>query len=219
MMSRFLLLLLPSILSGVFVVIVALIILGASAWSYINDNLLFYDQFFGIYGFKTLLLQTDSLYALRHAVLDNSLTYYILLVMAGIAIGVIVYALLETARLAINTTVEEIHEIGDHNPTHKTAAREALERLMLRIAGVISWGIYSALFGSIILPFCIILVQTGIDNFESAPISGIFPGVCGFVLLSVGLHTHIVFARLCMLRPRLFGDSDIEEAKYRKLKP
>jgi hypothetical protein len=219
MMPRFFLLLLPSILSGVFVIIVALIILGASAWSYINDNLLFYDQLFGIYGFKTLLLQTDGLYALRHAVLDNSMTYYILLVMAGAAIGIIIYTLLEAARFAINTTVEEIHEIGDSGPTRKIAAQEALERLLLRITGVVSWGIYFVLFGSIILPFCIILVQTAVDNFESMPTSSVLPGIGAFILLSVGLHTHIVFARLCMLRPRLFGDSDIEESKYRRLKP
>jgi len=216
-MPRLLLLLLPSLSSGTLAALLALCLLGASGWSYINENLLFYDQLFGIYGFKTLLLQTDNLYALQHALLDNTLTYYILLCATGIIIGVVVFTLLEAARLTIHKTVEELHEIEDPNPRHKAAAQEALERLLLRIASIIGWGVYVALFSSIILPFSIILTQTAIDGFETVPLNAIAYGAGAVVLLTIGLHVHIVFARLCMLRPRLFGDSDIEEAKYHKL--
>lgn len=215
---RILLLLLPSLSSGTLTLLTALTLLAASGWSYINDNLLFYDQLFGIYGFKTLLLQSDGLYALQHALLDSSITYYILLVATGITVGLIVYTLLEAARVTVHTTAEELHEIGDTDPAHKTAAREALERLLLRVTGLVGWGVYVAVFVSILLPFSIVLAQTGIDMLETSRIGGVVHCVGAFALLAMGLHIHIIFARLSMLRPRLFGDADIEEAKYRRLR-
>ena len=217
-MPRLLLLFLPSLSSSALTSLTAAVVLVASGWSYINENLLFYDQLFGIYGFKTLLLQSDGLYALQHALLDSTLTYYILLFAAGITVGLMVYTLLETARMTIHTTAEELHEIGDDDPLHKTAAREALERLLLRVASLVGWGVYMAIFASILLPFSIVLAQTGVDMLETSLLGGVVHGASAFVLLVLGLHTHIIFARLVMLRPRLFGDSDIEEAKYRRLR-
>lgn len=214
-MPRFLLLLSPSVSSGALTIIGALGILIASGWAYISDNQLFYDELFGIYGFKTLLLQNDTLYAFQHTLFDGAATYYVMLFMAGITVGLIVFTLLEGIRRTATAAAEEVHQIEDHNPSHKAAAREALERLLLRIASLVGWGVYVVLFINIILPFCIILNQAGVDSFNSSRASGVWYCFEAFALLIASLHMHVIFARLCVLRPRLFGDSDIEMAKYR----
>lgn len=215
-MPRFLLLLSPSVSSGALTMVGALGILIVSGWLYISNNQLFYDELFGIYGFKTLLIQNDVWYAFQHMLFDSTATYYVMLLMAGITVGLIIFTLLEGIRRTATAAAEEVRQVEDHNPSHKAAAREALERLLLRIASLVGWSVYVALFINIILPFCIILNQAGIDAFDSSKVSGAWYCFEAFALLIVSVHMHIIFARLCVLRPRLFGDSDIEMAKYRK---
>lgn len=217
-MSRLVLLLLPSLSSGLLTTVGAIAVLSISGWSYVNDNLLFYDQLFGIYGLKTQLIYSDGLYTIQHAILDSALTYHILLAAAGMIVGLIVYTLLEAGRRTVHQAAEELHEIQDTDPAHKIAAREALERVLLRIASLVCWGMYVVVFARVLLPFSVISLQAGIDGFGTSFVASAINCAGAFALLSLGLHLHIIFARLLLLRPRLFGDADIEEAKYRRLR-
>lgn len=217
-MERLKLLLLPSVASAASCLILAVAVLGASAWSYIEYSQLFYEYLFGAYGFKTILLQApDSLWAVRGAVLNSVLTYHLLLIMCGALAGLTTYTVLEAIGHARRAAQEVLNEMHHTSALYKQAAHEAFVRLGLRVASIIGWTMYVILFFSLLVPYSIYALQAGIDQISNSAAIGWLYVAVALVLLFVSLHMHLVFARLCWLRPRLFGgDTEIEEAEAKE---
>ena len=212
-MTRLLLLLLPSISSGIITAGLALILFTATSWSYINENQLFYDVFFGVYGFKTVLLQApDSFWTFQNAVLNSSVTYYVLLVLVGLIAGLTVYTVLEGIGRTMRSASRVMEEMHAEGAAYERAVHESYIRLILRIVSLASWALYTVCFVSLIMPFCIFLIQLGVDDLATGVWMWWIRLLAALAIICVALHVHIVFARLCMLRPRLFGDTDIETA-------
>lgn len=216
-MPRLILLLLPSLASATVTLIATLLVLGSSAWSYISNNQLFYDSIFGLYGFKTLLNTSDTFSSIQYVILNGRYTYYILVIACALIVGGTTYVLLESLRRATQDTTDDLQQITDSQ--HKEAARTALTRLVLRIASALGWAVYIVAFVSLLMPFTIVQVETAIDmlHTNTSLLHALLYGLESFAILFVGIHAHVVFARLCMLRPRLLGgDHDIEEAAHHK---
>lgn len=209
------LLLTPSVLSGAVTVGIASVVVAYSGWTYISQNLLFYDALFGAYGFQTFLWQvSNEQMGWRQAFLGSPIAYYLLV--AGFALigGLIVYVALESLRALLgNASILKIgrgrvvSRIGEHK------LHELWLRLGLRIVGLVGWTVYIVFFVSTIVGLAITLTETGMAHLETNP--GITVAYCASALaaLTITLHMHVVFLRLCMLRPRVFGDSAIEEAE------
>jgi hypothetical protein len=212
-MSRLLLLLLPSLSSSIFTLLITIAILGTSAWSYIEDNQLFYEFIFGIYGLKTTLQSIESTASIQYAILNGPYTYFILLIMSALIIGGMVYVVLESLKRAAEIASEEMQAVNNR-ALRKQVAREALMKLVLRVVAALGWALYIVLFVSVVIPTAILLTELALQAFEvSLGTAGLY-GAGAAALLLAALHVHIIFARLCMLRPRLFGDSEIEEAEH-----
>lgn len=204
------LLLTPSILSAIVTITSAVVATAYSGWSYINDAELFYDYLFGPLGVVTALLSTpDPFMILRIAIFNNPLTYNALILLCAIIIGFIVYEILESSQRVVRESTTVWYELHSPTPEARQAMYDTLVRLCVRTAGFVGWMLYTLLFINILAPFCLVLLQVGIDDIASSMLTGWLYGFIAYALLALGLHLHIVFLRLCLLRPRIFGGIDI----------
>jgi hypothetical protein len=222
MMRRFYLiklLLLPSVLSIGVCTGLAAVTVAATAWAYIRDNQLFYDYLFGVHGFSTLLVQeSDGLLVLRNAVFSSNLTYYILILLCSLIVGLLVYVLLEGLRLATQETAMTWRQMHLSSSAYTQTARQNLARQLLRIAALAGWALYTIIFVTTLLPTSMVLARAGTDSIGMSMAWGWVNVLQSFALLAVGLHMHVIFARLTALRPRLFGGADIEIAEQEQLR-
>lgn len=207
------LLLLPSFLSGFLCVIAVICLLAGGAWSYITGAQLFYEPLFGAFGVTTVLIQApDAFGFLRAGILQNPLTYSVLICMAAILIGMLVFALLQGIERVTRQTSVLWYEFRVHTPAAQRVIKELLTRLAIRSVSFVCWVIYAVLFVSVLFPFCVLLLQNGLDQLESSWVRGGVLCLLAFAFLTIGTHLHVVFVRLCFLRPRLFGGYTLERA-------
>jgi hypothetical protein len=199
----------PSLASGVFAVLGAIAILGAHAWLYISEHQLFYDTLFGVNGFKTqLLLASDSFEVFRQRVfVYNPFTYYLFIGVVAIIAGLVLYTILDIITRAVRTTEEIVEEAEEgENLLHS----EILARAAVRILGIVGWGVYIALFINIVAPYSMLAVDQGLETITIGDMGGIINILIGLAIMAASLHMHVVFARLCWLRIRLFGGDDFD---------
>lgn len=214
------LLLTPSTLSAALCLIAAAATAGATAWSFIGERQLFYEYLFGIYGFSTLLVQdTGTLYAFKRAVFESNATYYILILLCSLLVGILVYTLLEGIRLASQQTSIAWRQLHTPGSVYAQAAHRNLMRLIVRAVALAGWAAYTVIFVNILLPTSLIFTRAGVESIDLGEQWGWMQVVQGFVLLAACLHLHVVFARLTTLRPRLFGGDDIKIAGYHEPVP
>lgn len=207
------LLLLPSFLSGLLTVVATLGIMGASAWLYISGGLLFYEPLFGSLGVVTILVQAPDVFAVvREVVFDNTITYGLLIVVCAILIGLLVFAVLQGVSRVTRETSVVWYEFHLHTPAAQRAVRESLTRLAIRSLSVVCWALYGLLVGNFLLPFCILLLQAGLDLLESAWAMGAALSLLATLFMLLGLHLNVVFLRLCLLRPRVLRGYAFERA-------
>ncbi|HSW66226.1 MAG TPA: hypothetical protein VLI54_03755 [Bacillota bacterium] len=212
------LLLLPSLSSGTIVCLLGLIILGYSGWLFIRENQLFYNYLFGAYGLETFAWQTNVAGSIwNQRFLSSPLAYYALVGAAATAVGITIYALLQGIPLLFGRTRWLVGSVRATGSRHNEAL-EQLARLVLRIISLGGWGLFTAFFVSTVVPFCVVLTQFGIGNLQGDRPFGWVQLVTALVLFIASLHLHVVFMRLCLLRPRVFGGaSAIEEAEAHSL--
>lgn len=198
------LLLTPSILSGSFVVGASAVLVVSGAWSYVRYRQLFYEYLFGPYGIQTALVQApDSFSFLRMAILNNSINYYLSVVVGGVIVGLVVYAVLDIVQTSAKDSATILHDIEEHHL--KGESREILGRLVARIIAIVGWLGYGLLFVNVLTPFAMVLLETGIGELAANAVHGWGSILSAFVLLVITLHMHIIFLRLSLLRPRLFS--------------
>lgn len=195
------LLLMPSSLSGALVIAVATVMVGGAAWSYITNAQLFYDVLFGHRGIATALVSAPDAFILLRSISSSPVMYYLMLLTTGAGIGFIIFELLQWFS----------------RPHHLDAPslRETLAKLLVRLLALAGWGIYITFFVSLLVPFTTLLVRLALENIPRDWPATALLLLCALAFQGVALHTHTVFARLVLLRPRIFGGWDIQEATVR----
>jgi hypothetical protein len=213
-MSRSLLsrlLLLPSLLSGLFVIITVSCMLGIMAWTYISHQQLFYEYLFGRYGLTTILLiAPDSFSAVRMALINGSLTYYSVVFVAAISATLVTYTILETGQRMTRGTWTLWRELNEDTKLSREILRQTIMRLIIRVISLFGWMAYFIAFIDVLLPASIVLLQIGISMIAANQSLGWGYVLVAWLLLAVTVHMHVTFARLTFLRPRLFGGQEIE---------
>lgn len=205
----------PSLVSFIGTTTFTLFILGVSNWSYVTHSALFYDYFFGRYGITTILQQS------RHSILnlsifDQTYTYDIVILLVAILTGILVYIILQSLTHGLAGAKEAIDEIEEsHGASRRSVEVELATRWAVRIAAIVLWAIYWIFFINALLPFCILTTRVGATGLNMW--SGWLYYSLGFFVLWTGLHQHLVFARLAVLRPRLFGGRKAIDAQLYKM--
>jgi hypothetical protein len=205
----------PSLVSFIVTTGATFVVLSVSNWSYVTHSPLFYDYFFGRYGITTILQES------RNSILDAKIfyqtyTYDIVVLLVAILAGILVYIVLESFSHGLAGAKEAIDEIEEsHGASRHSVEVELATRWMVRVASIVLWAVYWIFFINALLPFCILTSRVGASDLSMWP--GWLYNLLGFGVLWLGFHQHIIFARLVVLRPRLFGGRNVMDAElYRK---
>lgn len=200
------LLLKPSLLGGMICGVITMIVIGVIAWSHIAENGLFYEFLFGRYGVATtFVIVPSNTMILQHAIINSSITYYFIVSIAGIMVGVLIYALLQGVGRIREEAMVVADELRTHDPRLKSTVYSDLSRLGVRLASLVAWLVYWIIFVNILWPFVVSLMQMGLINISAGQLSGWLAIGAATMLFYISLHLHITFMRLCTLRIRLFG--------------
>jgi hypothetical protein len=213
-LNLFWLLLKPSLSSNVLTFLSTSSITILSGWLYVSRSQAFYEYFFGPNGISTTLLRApDTTAALRMWLFGSPATYYIVLGVAAVITGLTVLTILQGIQHIVREGVFIWRELRTPSQSANSAISELFARLAVRVVASLAWGIYIALFATVLLPFVVILEESGIDTLASNIFIGGLYITAAFALLGVLVHMHVIFARLVALRPRLYGVNDIELAE------
>jgi len=202
----------PSLFSFLSVFLLALAILLISVWPYAIENPLLNDYLYGPYGIATALQKSQDIanFTTTFSVSPTAYNIMILLVAALVAAGV--YAILQLISKVIVGSYDTWHALHDAGSSVQSVEKEIGTRLSIRLASLLLWLAYSYFFFSLIVPYSIFTTRVGIDNLLDWQVIN---GLIGFLVLLASLHLHVIFLRLTLLKPRVFGGKlDILEAIY-----
>jgi len=135
--------------------------------------------------------------------LDNLLPYNVIVVGFALFVGLIVFVTLEGVRHMHQEMDDTFDQVKFANAQSKQAMEKSIEtRIGLKAVVGIAWLGYSLFYFNTLIPLCTTIVAKSTTH---APLAGPASNLLAFVLLLVATHLHVIFARLLVLRPRLFG--------------
>jgi hypothetical protein len=202
-----LLLLKPSLASFMLTIIAAAGLLGAANWAFITSNPFLYEFFFGPGGVVTAFESSPGFQAAD----APPLMYYIGVSVAAIVGGGVLFFILRGLHQLLRTMTSSHQQTQLEQYRHHVLSQELGGRIAFRAGVFIVWVGYTALFLQFFLPFGVLMSRIGAEQLDTP--EGWLRNVWAFVIVWFCLHLHIIFARLFVMRPRLFGgEAAIEEA-------
>lgn len=206
------LLLRPSFFSVVVTMLVAGIILVAALWPEVASGSTLSPYLYGPYGVFTVLEKTSDISKLTTTFLNSTTTYNVVVLAVAALVATGVYMILQTISKIVVGSYDTWHAMHDSGEGSQTVHKEIGAKLTIRLMGVLIWVAFTYFFWSLLLPYSIFTAYAGMDDLFSWHA---LHAVLGFVILVASLHVHVVFLRLLLLRPRVFGGKlDILEAMY-----
>jgi hypothetical protein len=195
----------PSPSSSVATCITAIAILVAANWTYSTRESIMYGFFYGEEGVITKLLHsTDTVSVYLAAFSARYITYEITVFIFAIAVGLFVYLLLEGFSRMARGTNETYSAIKGSSGKQRLDIELSFGiRVLTRAIGLFLWFLYWTLTLKILLPFSVLATRTTLDDLFQTN-AWMFM-LLGIAIMTVCIHLHIVFARLVLLKPRLFG--------------
>lgn len=197
-------LLLPSLGSAAAVIGVTTAILGITTFATSKGDGRLYDWLFGANSSASQIeTARNTIDSITGAIFGNAILNQLLFFVLWMLIGLAVYVILAGVNREVSTVNELREELHYANVRPAEIRREFIIRLVIRWVILAGWGIYWVVFIKIYLPFSILCAHIGAADFEH--VGGWLYGLAAFVTLVLSLHLHVIFARLLVLRTRLFG--------------
>lgn len=187
----------PSLLSGVFVafislgLVLAIIISGQLSGSNIRQEYLNYQAA------KTTTTTSD--YAPDNT--TQALISSAPLMVFWSLIGVVVYLLAVNIITAIQHAKEVQDELDYVNTNRKGLLKTVAVHFLIRCVVVAVWIPYILFFLHWVIPYVLTAANAG----SMLTFDGIGVAALAILILAVSLHIHVVFARLLLLKPRIFS--------------
>lgn len=189
----------PSPISFALSCLFALLVLLGSSWSYLRDQPFFATYLSGDYGFNSLL---ETFNAALSRAFDSDLSYNIAVLCFALLFGLGAYAAIASFRHMVREAQITLDEMEYADARSKQAIERSIRlRMGLRTASTLAWLGYAVFFFNGLLPYCAML--TGSSS-VTATLS--LRNLLAFLLLLAATHLHVIFVRLLVLRPRLFGN-------------
>lgn len=188
----------PSVLSGTLCVVTALATLLGLSWLYASQNNLFYDVLFGPTSITTAIVASPDIFGLfRHYMLSSPVTYYIVLLLIAGLVALLLYELLQgvgkLARQAATANQEDV--------------QQAVGSLIIRVLSLVAWMVYLIVFMGVLVPFVQSNISGGLTMLDAHDDGGWLYILGSGALFTLGLHVHVIFARLTTQRLRIFSTS------------
>lgn len=198
------LLLSPSLLSFSFCSFLSLAILTVSNWSYLSQGSL-HTYIFGPYGLTTVLEKSSNALSAVNGVFSSPTAYNFAVPIFALFIGLMVYVLLQGIDHITAEATGRVDEVTYVNDAQiKKQMRKQVElRAVLKIATMLTWFIYLIFFARVLVPFAILLGR--IDTMHVWTWENAGRGLGALLLLIAAFHIQVIFLRLIVLRPRVFG--------------
>lgn len=213
-------LLLPSVGSLVFTMLLAVTILGTAAWAFYSKSGILYTYLFGPNSAPELIQSSRStLEAFSNTVFGNPTLNKVLFFVFWLIVGLIVYTIVTGLGNYFGEVREVIIESHYINAPKGTTRQHAILRLLLRIIGFSLVFIYLVFFYNIFLPFSILSSRIGLGHLSS--LYGWLYLAIAYVELVLSLHVLLILLRFTALRPRLIASADeatIEDAEANRAK-
>jgi hypothetical protein len=188
--------------------VLTIIILVAATVAYGMKNGLIYELLLGPgSSVQTIESVYPPISAFYQTVFGDPVLNRMLFFIFWVLVGLVALVMVTGIGRGIGQVNRQLHELQYAN-LRKTQLEESLmQRALLRTIAALFWFGYGVLFLKFFLPFSILAARIGFTEIRS--LTGILYLTLGFVILSASLHLHIVFLRLFLLRPRVFGGWDI----------
>ena len=195
----------PSLFSFVASVFISVAVLGVANWSYATQNPVLYDYLYGAQGLTTRLEESsDAFAAMAKSLSAQYITYELIVFIAAIVVGLIVYAILQSiSHLLIGATYAYMEVQGAPKSNRLSVGMEIGARLFIRLASLVAWFLYWIFWSKVLFPFCIIASGLVFADLFADWVWAY--GLLALFGMIAGLHVHVVFARLLLLKPRVFG--------------
>jgi hypothetical protein len=206
------LLLHPSLFSLMLTILICLVIITVSIWPRTSDDTFLYQYLYGYSGAITALQKSTDI---AHFAADFSvspLMYNLLIFAAATLIALGAYIILQLISKIIVGSYDTWHAVHDSGSSIKSVEKEIGTRVVVRSLVLLLWTAYIFAFFSLMLPYCVFIAQAGSVKILDW---GILQILASFVILLITIHVHVIFLRLLLLRPRVFGgELDILQAIY-----
>jgi hypothetical protein len=203
------LLLSPSLLSFSLSAFGSLLILSVANWSYISPSSSLHNYIFGPYGLTTVLEKSSNALSAINGVFSSPTAYNVVVPIFALFIGLIVFVILEGMDHFTDEATGHVDEVVNINDSEvkKEMKKEVKLRAGLRAATMLAWFIYLLFFARVLVPFAILLGR--IDTTHLWTGENIWRSLAAFGLLWLGFHIQVIFLRLIVLRPRVFGGDQV----------
>lgn len=196
-------------MSGALVLLASIGILSYTGWLYLHDNNLFFNTLLGDNGLQSYLARNgQDIGATQKVLLASPAAYYVLVVGVAVAAGIVVFTLLQIIGSLFRSTSYFVQEAIGGGHGRMAFWGEQFIRMVLRVMALVGGAIYASAFVSMILPFAVLLNQTGIEGIHQNNLTSLSLCAAALILLVIASHILIVFLRLIVLRPRLFGGDE-----------
>src|SRR5688572_18131033 len=199
----------PSLFSGFAIVAVVVFLALSGAYDLYKSYPFIRDYSYSLELIRSSVSSEDSAWsAVKGTVFSSPVINQAIFIGFWSLVGFISYSICFGLYYWFKDTKEQlrIHSFDSKASTDKTRKVLGLvNKVFLRLVITVAWIIYSVIYAQFIVPVSTIGFSTVESNGWTA---GWFHILLGFILLLVTTHLHVIFLRLLMLRPRVFGGEE-----------
>ncbi len=145
----------------------------------------------------------NTVFEVSALTLENSVLNNISFFMFWILVGLVVFVSLSTLGNTIASITRVIETTHYLNQRKEHLDNSTYFRVVIRLIGGLGFFVFYIVFAKFNLPFAVLANQAWLGDIRS-PIGWLY-GFLGFIVLALSLHIFIVFVRLALLKPRLYG--------------
>lgn len=202
----------PSLFSGLCTGLVAAVLIGLIVWPYFVGNTFLQQLSEGSsYALARAFQETPDISNFTTAFSASPLAYNLIILIVGVLVGVGVYVLLQISSKSIAGTYDVWRTVHDKGKV-SSATREASRQFTVRVLSALIGLGFGVVFLNLVLPYAVFITRVGAEHITDW---GVVQVLFGYGLIVVSMHLLVVFLRLVLLRPRVFGGQlDILEAIY-----
>jgi hypothetical protein len=198
----------PSWASGILTVLIGLLVVGGTILltrigGATQQSLL---GLHAVYRQSSIGVDSDAVG--RHLSSNTLFNNAVLFVLWG-SVGLVVYSIVQGMANELKSTDELLHELHYVHVDRHKIVRDAVLRAIIRFMALAAWWILAWFMLHKIFPYAIAAAHT--SAFRLADTRDGVRTVLGLAYCLVSVHVLIVLVRLTVLRPRLIGNSAIDQ--------